>query len=47
MRPASRGRGHPFQLRSCHIRVLVDGEKRVPKKPATAAVSKSKQGKEK
>ncbi|HSX44743.1 MAG TPA: 50S ribosomal protein L22 [Candidatus Saccharimonadales bacterium] len=32
-RPAARGRALPFQRRSSHIRVVVDGEKRVAKKP--------------
>src|SRR3989344_8376520 len=32
-RPAARGRALPFQLKSCHIRVIVDGEKRPIKKP--------------
>lgn len=33
MRPAARGRGLPYQLKSSHIRVVVDGEKRTVKKP--------------
>lgn len=33
-RPAARGRALPFQRKSAHIRVVVDGEKRQPKKPA-------------
>jgi large subunit ribosomal protein L22 len=32
-RPAARGRALPFQIKSSHIRVVVDGEKRQPKKP--------------
>lgn len=32
-RPASHGRALPFQRRSSHIRVVVDGEKREVKKP--------------
>jgi large subunit ribosomal protein L22 len=32
-RPAARGRALPFQRRSSHIKVIVDGEKRAPKKP--------------
>lgn len=36
-RPAARGRALPYQKRTSHIRVVVDGEKRQPKKPATAA----------
>lgn len=35
-RPAARGRALPYQLRSSHIRVVVDGVKRTVKKPATA-----------
>ena len=35
-RPAARGRALPFQRRTSHIRVVVDGEKRTPKKPANA-----------
>src|SRR3990167_2921131 len=27
-RPTSRGRPHPFQKANCHIRVVVEGEKR-------------------
>ncbi len=33
--PAARGRALPFQIKTSHIRVVVDGEKRVAKKPAT------------
>ncbi|HUD10083.1 MAG TPA: 50S ribosomal protein L22 [Candidatus Saccharimonadales bacterium] len=35
-RPAARGRALPYQLKSSHIRVVVDGEKRQPKKPTVA-----------
>lgn len=35
-RPASHGRALPFQKRTSHIRVVVDGEQRVAKKPAKA-----------
>lgn len=35
-RPASHGRALPFQRRTSHIRVVVDGEVRAPKKPAAA-----------
>lgn len=35
-RPASHGRALPFQRKTSHIRVLVDGEERVAKKPAAA-----------
>jgi len=34
-RPAAHGRALPFQRRSSHIRVVVDGELREVKKPAT------------
>ncbi len=34
-RPAAHGRALPFQRRTSHIHVIVDGEKRVPKKPVT------------
>lgn len=33
-RPAAMGRALPYQHRTAHIRVIVDGEQRVPKKPA-------------
>lgn len=33
-RPAAHGRALPFQRRTSHIRVVVDGEARVAKKPA-------------
>lgn len=42
-RPASHGRALPFQRKTSHIRVLVDGEERVAKKtavPADQAVNK-------
>lgn len=35
-RPAARGRALPYQKKTSHIRVVVDGEKRTPKKPAKA-----------
>jgi large subunit ribosomal protein L22 len=35
-RPVARGAAHAYQHRSSHIRVIVDGEKRVAKKPTTA-----------
>lgn len=41
-RPAARGRALPYQLRSSHIRVVVDGEKRAIKKPASAANKEAK-----
>ncbi len=33
-RPVSRGMAHPFQRRSSFIKVVVEGEQRVAKKPA-------------
>jgi len=41
-RPAARGRALPYQLKSSHIRVVVDGEKRTIKKTATAAKKETK-----
>ena len=35
-RPVARGMAHPYQHRSSHIRVIVDGDMRTPKKPAVA-----------
>ena len=35
-RPAARGRANPFMRRTSHIRVIVDGEIRAPKKPKSA-----------
>lgn len=34
-RPASHGRALPFERKTAHIRVIVDGEKREVKKPVT------------
>lgn len=39
-RPAAHGRALPFQRKSSHIRVVVDGEKREVKKPATKTADK-------
>lgn len=39
-RPAAHGRALPFQRKSSHIRVVVDGEKREVKKPAATATDK-------
>jgi len=41
-RPVSHGRAHPFQRRTSHITVIVDGEKRAKKttKPAKKAEEK-------
>jgi large subunit ribosomal protein L22 len=38
-RPAAHGRALPFQRRTSHIRVIVDGDLREIKKPATQAVA--------
>lgn len=35
-RPIARGRANPFQRKSSHIRVIVDGEKREAKKKSAA-----------
>jgi large subunit ribosomal protein L22 len=34
-RPAAHGRALPFQKRTSHVKVIVDGEKRAPKKTAS------------
>ena len=39
-RPAAHGRALPFQRKTSHIRVVVDGEVRVAKKPAKTAEEK-------
>ncbi len=39
-RPAAHGRALPFQRRTSHIRVVVDGEARVAKKPAAKTAAK-------
>ncbi len=41
-RPVSRGMAHPYQKRTSHIKVVVDGEKRPTKKPAVAKTSEEK-----
>lgn len=41
-RPAAHGRALPFQRKTSHIRVVVDGEQRVAKKPAQAAEKEAK-----
>ena len=46
-RPISHGRAHPFQRKTSHIRVVVDGEKREVKKPATAKPVAEKKAEEK
>jgi len=44
-RPAARGSALPFQRRTSHIRVVVDGEKREVRKPATKPVAKDEEAK--
>jgi large subunit ribosomal protein L22 len=44
-RPVSRGMAHPFQKRTSHIKVVVDGEKRAPKKPIATKTSTKKEEK--
>jgi large subunit ribosomal protein L22 len=39
-RPAAHGRALPFERKTAHIRVVVDGEQRVAKKPAKVAEKK-------
>lgn len=39
-RPAAHGRALPFQRKTSHIRVVVDGEVRAPKKPAVKLEAK-------
>lgn len=41
-RPAAHGRALPFQKKSSHIRVVVDGEKREAKKPAKPSAKTDK-----
>lgn len=41
-RPAAHGRALPFQRRTSHIRVVVEGEQRVAKKPAVKAEKEAK-----
>jgi large subunit ribosomal protein L22 len=40
-RPAAHGRALPFQRRTSHISVVVDGEARAPKKPVAAKEAKA------
>ncbi len=40
-RPMARGRANPFQYKSSHIRVVVDGDKREAKKPAAKKADES------
>jgi large subunit ribosomal protein L22 len=44
-RPAAHGRALPFQRASSHITVVVDGEKRAPKKPVAAKAADKKETK--
>ncbi len=45
-RPISRGRAHPYQHKTAHIRVVVDGEQReAKKKPAEKAATKTEETK--
>jgi len=39
-RPIAHGRAHPFQRKTAHIRVIVDGEQREAKKPAAKESAK-------
>ncbi len=39
-RPAAHGRALPYQKRTSHITVVIDGEKRTPKKPAAQKETK-------
>lgn len=39
-RPAARGMALPYELKTAHIRVLVEGTKRQPKKPAAKTATK-------
>lgn len=41
-RPAAHGRALPYQKKTSHIRVVVDGEVRVAKKPAKAETKEAK-----
>lgn len=41
-RPAARGRALPFQRKTSHIRVIVDGEIRTPKKKPVETAKESK-----
>jgi large subunit ribosomal protein L22 len=45
-RPAAHGRALPFQRRTSHIRVVVDGEKREVRKPVAKAEAKPAEKKE-
>lgn len=45
IRPAARGSANRYQLKSSHIRVIVEGEKRVAKKPVVSSKSTAKETK--
>ena len=45
IRPAARGSANRYQLKSSHIRVIVEGEKRVAKKPVVSSKSIAKETK--
>jgi large subunit ribosomal protein L22 len=45
-RPAAHGRALPFERKTSHIRVVVEGEQREAKKPAAKPTAKVNQGKE-
>jgi large subunit ribosomal protein L22 len=42
-RPAAHGRALPYQKKSSHIRVIVDGQKREAKKPAAKKAENAKE----
>lgn len=42
-RPVSRGMAHPFQHKTSHISVIVDGDKREAKKPAAKKAEAKKE----
>jgi large subunit ribosomal protein L22 len=44
-RPAAHGRALPFQRKTSHITVIVEGEIRTPKKPKAAKVDADKEAK--
>jgi large subunit ribosomal protein L22 len=44
-RPVSRGMAHPYQKRTSHIKVVVDGEMRAVKKPVVAKPVTKKEAK--
>ena len=44
-RPAARGQALPFMRRTSHLRVVVDGEERTVKKPASPSKSSNKESK--